>query len=63
MTILTCVSGVDSDDQTTSTFSLIRQDGAEHTPGSVRDRLSKAMVLHHAFDIEFLYGDYAEAVD
>ena len=57
------VGGINRNDQMTSTFSLIRQDGAKHKPGSIRDRLSKAMVLDHTFDVEFFNGDDAVAVD
>ena len=57
------VGRIDSHDQTTSTFSLIRQDGTKHRPGSVRDRLGEAVVFDHALDVEFLDGNHAVAVD
>jgi hypothetical protein len=62
------VRRIDRDDQTTSTFSLIRQDGTEHRPRSIRNRLGKAMILrgywgNHAFHIEFFDGNDAKPID
>lgn len=62
-TVLRRVRGVDGDDQTTSTFSLRRQGIAELRPRSIGNRLGKAVVLHHALDIEFLDGNHAKAID
>ena len=62
-TVLRGVRRIDSYDQTTSTFSLHRQGVAELRPRSIGDRFSKAVVLYHAFDIEFFDGKDTEAID
>jgi len=57
------VRGIDGHDQTVGSFSLPRQNGAEHPPGSIGNRLGEAVVLDHALDVEPLDGDDAVAVD
>ncbi len=63
MTVLRCVAGVNSDHLTSGTLSLLREDGTEHRPTRVRDRLGEAVVFDHAPDVEFLDGNHAKAVD
>ena len=61
--VLRRVSRVDFHYLTTGAFSLVRQDGAEHRPGRIRNAFCKAVVLDHAFDVQFLDGNQAVPVD
>ncbi len=62
MTVLTCIGGVDGNHFTRDAFSLQREDRTEHGSGSIGNRLGEAVVLDHAFDVEFLNSDHAEPV-
>ncbi len=48
VTVLGGVGRVDFDKLTTGAFSLVRKEAKELRPGSIHNRLSQAVVMHHA---------------
>ena len=61
-TILRSVGGVDFNQLPISTFSLIGKIVKELSPGCIRDRLGKTMIIRHLVNRQIFNGDDAELV-